>query len=295
MKRHLFSFVVIASQFIAKSSCADLLDEIVAGCEANLNAIQSGHAKYEITTARFAKGQEQPKEVENYDVRFDFPRIRIDSEAGQMRRIFSVDQVISFDAKNLAHLSKLGPTNFSATIRSRDEEQATISAHPRMLGPEKIESIANEIRLLQSNPKWQLDAHNRKDGLIALRCRSKQLYAEVEYLIAPTLGYGVVSVKEWALSASPTKPYFVMSAQFRKIDPGVFVLEQRETVISILSDGKLEPYTSEEVRLKEITLTRDVDASAFTLDGLGLPAGARVMDKVHGRNYLFGLPETPSQ
>lgn len=273
--------------FFASVAHADLIDEVIAGSEANAAEIQRGHATYKVSTIMTMNNQEQPPINENYEVWFDYPRVRIDAASNmQERKLYLPDRTISFDSSNLPKLQELGAINFTAIVLPIDSDSRPI-IHPRMFGPAKVASIANEVRALRENPIWKIEATEMENGLILLRCHSDQQFVTSEYYIDPNQGYSIVRLKEWALKASKDDPSFESESTFEEIDQKTFVLSKRKTQLKIDVGGKLVPYLKEDVELTSIKLTDKADDALFTIEGLGLPEGGRVQDRVAGIEYPF--------
>jgi hypothetical protein len=301
MKRPQFAFQALVV-FVAAVSGATrvwaadaVLDRIVAGSEANIAKIQSGHAVYSITRIQYLDGVEQSPKTDELDVSFDYPRVRIDSKTRQLRKIYLKDGVISFDATNLPVVSRIGPRNLIATIKSLKEEEP-IAIHPRMLGPAKWTSLAGEIRALESNPDCQVEGSEASDGgLLIVRTHSEKMKVRALYEVAPQFGYGVVRATEWLLRDGGEEPFFEMTARYRKADNGALVLDRRTTSTAFVRDGKLLPQGRQEVELKEMTLIEPPSEKLLRLDGLGLPGGAMIQDRINGKEYLYDPKEAPER
>ncbi len=93
---------------MARAASGDnLLDEIAVGCEANVAKIQHGHARYTVGNTAYKNGKEQPRTEENYQVWFDFPKVRTDLAKRQSRRIYFEDYSVQFKAENLRSFENL--------------------------------------------------------------------------------------------------------------------------------------------------------------------------------------------
>jgi hypothetical protein len=81
-----------------------------------------------------------------------------------------------------------------------------------------------------------------------------------------------------------------MVGSARDAGNGAFVLETRTIKRSICFNDRMLPNFEEHIRLVEIDLSKRPDPKLFTIDGLNLPRGARIQDRIAGRNYKYEPP-----
>lgn len=280
------SHVVFVPSFYAASMQVDddILAEVIAGIEANEALLQSGSATYSIETIDRDSG-EDIKTVETIQVQFDYPLIR--TEVDGIKRIFAPDSVVTFDARNLKLLGSMPPNSFSAIIRTPDRVEK-IPIHPKVLGPQKTPSLAATIKRVQKNGNWSIST-SKDRSIIVLEFESQKAAMRALYRVDPAKGYGVIEAKEWALKASETQPYLQMTASYTMLNNGAFLIDSRHTEKWIAVDGKLQNDSAEDVRLTDIKLL-NIEPEAFRIEGLGLPSGARIQDRINNKVYLFGVP-----
>ena len=292
-----------------------LLNEVLAGYDANLALIQHGTASYTTKMTMYVPppvADDEPSQGENgkppapdagpretltseVTVHFDYPRLRFDwrgdrrvAGAGliveERRKIVDGEQFIFYDpprgaVKNPhAHNVMIVPT--SSEIWS-----AMSAMHPREQFPNF--SIADHIRALRNNPDASLNAAREADGLIRFDAAGPKFRAS--YWVSPSEGYSIVRSKMWAPTVSESQPVQILEATVRGTNGGAYVLDRRAIKNFTIVDGKIKPSHDEEVTLVKIDLLGQPDEKLFTLDGLDLPVGATVQDRIQGRRYEYAV------
>lgn len=177
-----------------------LLDEVVAGSDANVALIADGTARYSVLITTFKPRKNTVKEATT--VYFDGPLTRVDS--GTKRVILDKNRVIEFDGANIGTIRQDQPHNYSAIIRA-EKAVSRIWAHPRMQGLRGVCSIGEVVRAYRRNPEFQLQAI-KEEAVIRITAYSKGQFAKNEYWVAADQGYGVTRLRQWALKG-PSQPY----------------------------------------------------------------------------------------
>lgn len=264
------------------SGIGDLLDEVIAGSDANVSMIEHGTARYSVVQTIFRP--EKDAQTWTVVVHFDGSKTRIDS--GWRRTIVDEERVVDFDAEFLGTPSQRQTHNYSAIIRVKSRAKPFL-AHPRMLGFGDLLSAAEAVRQMRSQPKWRLKAE--KDGeAIHVAAESEELGGKIEFWSSPDKGYAVTRYKKWALH-SPERPYDEIESEFTRADNGSFVLARSTRICRVYeSSSGLRDVTETHIELKTIALTKKPDSRLFTLEGLDVPQGARIQDRINGKEYLFG-------
>lgn len=288
-----------------------LLDEIEAGVDANMALIQRGVAKYRavVTTypdyrRRGSTGSKRRRRVPVVDdgkpsgpyasettVYFDYPCLRFDwhgqrrNAAGGVREttewtIFNHEYRIE-SSKSSSAYARIEP------IKGGVEAWETIHPRQQAMPNWGYPLGASKLSAVRANRKVKLVAAYEPDGLIRLTMLAP--VGNHSFWLSPNEGYSIVRVKIWRAGEDDSQPpYQVHEAAFRKTSNGAFVLEQRVSHQMLNGpDGKLTPSRDEEVRLLEIEMRDSIDPELFTLDGLSLPRGAKIIDTVHGRDYEY--------
>ncbi|HVX15618.1 MAG TPA: hypothetical protein VHC22_30815 [Pirellulales bacterium] len=174
---------------------------------------------------------------------------------------------------------------------AKDGEPEPDLIHPREQGCRPRQRFsADTMNRLRGNTGLQLTVSKDPDGLLRL-AREGRAGSTVCWF-SPAAGYSVVRSEKWREKAAGTdRPYIVYDASFRKTDNGAFVLEHRLLHEAVFVDGVQRPSRDEEVTLLEINMLGELDPDVFTLDGLGLPAGATIVDRVSDTEYAYeGVP-----
>jgi hypothetical protein len=269
-----------------------LLDEVIAGIEANASLIVNGTAQYSVTTTTLLPAERpglpvERTQSENVTVYFSGRRTRFDSET--MRTIVDDERFIDFDATDLGTPRQRQPHNYSAVIQVRAAARP-LKVHPRMLGLGEMDTLADMIRACRKRQGCQLEAV-KDASTIKITLRSDSAYAKDEFIVAPEQGYGAISRRMWSLKIND-QPYREVESEFMRTDNGAFVLSRTRMVdrrARSPEDRTLHDLVRVRASLVSIRLGEDPNPEVFTIAGLGLPKGARIQDRINGKEYLFGV------
>lgn len=302
-----------------------LLDEIVAGSEANLALIQTGTARYATTWTSYSysrdvHGDERTRTAQRQGpfrstltVYFDYPRLRFEwrgNGAVTGREADFIDEISISDGERLIqyaapnfrtdaapehapdspalrrHRGATNPNAHNVLIEKRSQRRPMMD--PRQQMP--LSSVAREVAGWRDNPEASLTAVKEADGTI--RYDVEQGVYQASSWVSPEHGYCIVKSKSWRSNfgeSNPTKEY---EATARDAGNGAYVLEHRvlRNGIHVRDDDRIRPHYEEEVQLLSIDLATPPDESLFTIDGLDLPVGTQIQDRIEGRTYHYGMP-----
>jgi hypothetical protein len=292
----------------------------VAGYEANMALIQHGTASYAITRTiwrySFAPNRElgdppnKPSEEHgpfdsDLTVHFDYPRLRFEWRGNGVVKgddgfvheeccIRDGERTIQVNLPQVPGKSLTG-RGIDPPIQARHLSAANVIIYPkdhqhrRMIDPRQQQgslSIAEHIRSVREDPMASLKAVREADGLI--RCELNAAVLRATYWIDPEKGYCIVKSNHW--NPRFEKPFQIMVGSVRDAGNGAFVLETRTIKSSICFKDRMLPNFEEHIRLVELDLSNRPDPKLFTIDGLNLPKGARIQDRITGRDYEYEPP-----
>jgi len=258
-----------------------LLDQVIAGCEGNLAMIEAGSAKYSITTS-FADGRKPVSE--RAALWIDGPRLRVD--LGDARMIELPDRLIDFQAPYLGTDKQLAPHNYSVIILPPSPHPRTGMLHPRMQGVQGLRNIAVMLRAARAKPDvWTLAA-TMEGKIIRVTEVSEANFIKTEVWVDPDQGYGVVRFLQW--SKARNLPAVEVHSKYRRANHGAFVVSEcRQVLRKPEADGYRDD-TQVDIALQEISLGEKPDEKLFTIEGLGLPEGVPIQDRIQNRQYVYG-------
>jgi hypothetical protein len=320
-------FLAISAALLLSWSCpcgADddttdtLLDQVATGFDANTKLIQRGIAKYRIVetfhlpvpTLPARKGRPSAAVEWNgkpqvataeMTVYFDYPYLRFDWR-GQRRTVqgglVSQTEWTIYGAQYKVHTDFISkprtPSGHRVFIdRAKDGEPEPNLIHPRgqACGPRQRFG-ADAINRLRGKVGSQWTIGRGPDDLVRLALEGRA--GRTVFWLSPAARYSVVRSEIWRGKATEAnEPYIVYDASFRKTDNGAFVLEHRLLHEDAFVDGVQRPSRDEEVTLLDINMPSELDPDVFTLDGLGLPAGARIVDRVSGTETEYDYEGVP--
>ncbi len=258
-----------------------LIDEVVAGCDANLSLIERGRASYSVSHS-YPDGRKSllsgPAALF-----FDGPRLRVD--IADRRMIQDEDRLVVFIATDLGTAGGRDARNYNVTVDVPTRRSELVWAHPRMQGLTRLENIAQDIRAVRENREWNLGAE-AEGSLIKVTRESSGL--KVEYWVDPSQGYGVVRHAKWSKRIT-NLPAVEVDSKYRRVGNGAYVVSDCKRVFREPNEGGYRTYEETRVVLMEIALAEHPDPTVFTIDGLGLPKGARIQDRINNREYVFGV------
>lgn len=289
-----------------------VLDEIIAGIEANQALLQHGEARYVRTTTRYF--QPNPRTTPDYDsvprgpytskqaVFFDYPRVRIDAE--ENGRVYGdqsavIKETLIFDGERLIQYAPPRPRTDGSPISVRshlvfigptDDARLAQRNHPRRQLSE-LPPPQETLRRMRRNKAATLTAKTQPDGLIAVTFEHKPTAYRQEYWFSPTEGYSLVRSRQWTLSLSETEPASSDEARTKQVTTGAYVISWHHGRSLIAIDGSYRPNLEMEDTLTDIDVEITPAENLFTLESLRLPVGAKIQDKIVGRDYKYQVPD----
>jgi hypothetical protein len=287
---------------LATGGDAALLDEIIAGAEANLQAIERGEAHYQVETT--ATGSKERSSIEKamfpskYSVvmRFDGSLCRWDFQHFRCYRDDLVDVV--FDTFQIdRNPAARGPASSVFIYDKGHGPHSPYVYHPRYLGnglecvtdPRYApKSIAEILRSARQTPELTKVVVNREGALVRLVIDVPSQKAKDEYWVSPQEGYAVTQERKWATKNPDNKPYSEVSTGYRR-EGAAFVATRSVRTERRMDQGVQHDLYTIRTTLTMIRLDEKPDAKVFTLDDLGLPKGARVQDRRSGTETLWGI------
>jgi hypothetical protein len=275
-----------------------LLSEVVAGFESHHCLIQKGVAQYTVTLSSKGGSEQERKEQTadsfNAMIYFDGSKARWDFRNWRCVRDGTHD--IEFNAARLGAPDELAAPHYIAHIYELyGGGISPHSYHPRWLGhsvkPEIAKlsefTIADLIRRLRQSSKAKVTVA-REGPLIKLVAEYSDAHFKRQYLIDPRQGYSVVRLLGWNVGKFD-QPVDEIITEYTDAGGGAFIASEQIFVKRRFADGKWVELPAQHTKLIKATLGETPDPKLFTLDGLGLPRGARIQDKTTGRLYLYGV------
>lgn len=262
-----------------------LLDEVIAGAESNLEKIAFGSARYRLTGKRYNRRDGTWSDVES-DIRVLFDGARYREDHGDQRVLFTGDAYVEFHAPYLGTPDEYEPFNYSVIVREPVFEKP-LTAHPRMQGLLLPTNIAEEIRAMRTKGDWDFSCERDAGGIIIV-ASSATLRVEATYRVDPRQGYGVTNYQVRRLAEPPGVTTQVESS-YRLNSNGAHVVDGTRRQLWAVIGDKLIDRSDTQIALVDIDLQNRPPPHELRLEGLGLPIGARIQDRIHGREFLFGV------
>jgi hypothetical protein len=273
---------------VAANASDLLLQEIVAGCDANAFLLQKGTATYAVTREGYHPERAEPGETEvrsfDYTVAFDYPLIRTDDPNEKI--IFRPRNVISYRT-NMGSAKSYPAYEHSAVITDRATSKSP-TFHPRAQRSEWFQSAASWIRIAADLPEGAIDASETGDGLIKLTVDLSNKSWLGRMSVDPSKGYSLVRLEEYALKLSSEQPSEVMTADYVSTANGAFILSERDKTSWLAINNELKKQSREVLKLVRLD-DRGPDAAVFRLESLGLPKTAYIEDRINKKHYIFGV------
>ncbi|MCA9202882.1 MAG: hypothetical protein KDA59_07545 [Planctomycetales bacterium] len=266
-----------------------ILDAIVAGCEANAQLISHGRASYTwITTQSEVGGGSEANHgttsEQRFDVVFEYPLLRVASEDSVA--LYKPEYVIAYQ-KDLGPEIEYPAFEHRAVIRKRQFSPRPYF-HPRVQWSDVTPHIASSIPHWRNDSRASITATRVKDGSIILAVSIDSAAFRGEYVVLPESGYGLIELSEFATKVSDSQPYYHMKASYRRIPSGAYIIEERKDTDSIARGDAY--YSTQRGTIRLVSFSDERPApSEFQLESMGLPRGARIEDKIHDRQYIFGV------
>lgn len=237
-----------------------------------------------------------------HTVYFDYPRLRFDwrgdgvvmgndSEVADECLIYDSNRTITYamphfpaGRPNGSHHGTSNPHAHNVLIDAK-RDPARHMMDPRQQ-PERF-SAAEEIEGLRRIPDASLKAVSEPDGLIHYYGEARG--SRGERWVSADQGYCLVAWKSW--NPRFEEPVEIYEGTVRSVGNGAYVVEHGVTKSSIIPSGadRPLPHSEEEITLLSIDLATPPDEKLFTLDGLDLPPGTKIQDRVEGRTYQYAV------
>jgi hypothetical protein len=297
-------FCVPPIQASAAETTGALLDECIAGIEANLALIEHGTATYRINDVVKRRGNLIPQE-QMLKVIFDDRRHRFEwhkKERSEGSEEIVVEHVIIDPERVIEYWPPIGgvlPANghFVAITRNSNNRRALMEPSQQRLNCWGVPpTFVWEIGWMKKTAPDHLTARRDAQGMIEISFQPPSVeVTRGVYWLSPEQGYGLVRANEWITGWDGDEPSSTYAAEFQNANNGAWVVAHRQERDRVPRDGALVHFHKHELWLDEIDLiTRPADAT-FTIDGIGLPAGARIRDMLNGREYRYGIPAVDGQ
>ncbi len=285
MLRHFLCLGVWLIGAIPANADDALLDELLAGHDANVSAINHGTARYRYTATAGGHRSEFLVEVQFHgdQTRFDF---------GDSRNISSPDADITFEAPHLGTAAARPPHHYIAIVYEKGRgPNHPWQYHPRYLGHSHIpnsQTLGDVMREVQKAArqskafKWKAER-----GAGAASVSYVHEYVTLDFRLGPGSSFPIIdfSMTDSRLARPAAEAHF----EYRTVSTGQQVASKATIVSRIPQAHEYVDRARVEVELMEIDLTKRPDPEVFTLGGLGVPIGARISDKRIGKIYLFGV------
>ncbi len=261
-----------------------LLDDIVAGSDANFELIDHGRASYEATvTSKDPTGERT--ETRLYTIQFDYPLVRADMPDGVV--IYKPDYVLHY-------LSDLGlppesPTRPPGVVIQDPTIASHPPFHPRVQdGAGGRKHAGSIITAARGNPDGTLTAQRGAENVnIEVRYEHPSQQFRTRFVVAPQLGYSLTRIEQYALKLSESIPYRELTMSYRRLPSGAYLVQQRQETDRLWVGNEYSHTTETLTRLVDFDPARP-SADIFRLESMGLPEGAHIDDQVHRRHYTFG-------
>ncbi len=263
------------------SESEPLLDEIVAGSEANFELIDHGRASYE----EIVNLDGEHSHTQQFTIQFDYPVLRADMPDRIV--IYKPDYVIRY-------FTRMGP---QPEYPPREHRVVIVDpaiaspppVHPRAQYPSpRLPHAGSILTGVRRDPNGTINTQHRVDGHIEVRYENRGAHIRAIFVVAPQFGYSLTRIEEFALKSSDSIPFRELMMSYRRIPSGAYIVEERHE-LHRLWHGDEYSHTTE-------TLTRLVDfdparpsPDVFRLESIGLPEGARIDDQINQRRYIFGV------
>ncbi|MBI1312280.1 hypothetical protein GC176_13405 [bacterium] len=295
----------------------DVLAEVCAGSDENLSRITHATLTYESEgkwkgpstppgleqikdplTREHIREAYQPEttSLARKTVFWDGLRLRVDRTLPPERKEYTIvgtEDAIVFLAPWLGTDKQYEPIEYVVRIRTR-EDVGIPDGHPLnqgvpMDGRDQRLAISDYLSIAQER---NLDIDVSREGqLIRLLVDDVERKSRREFVIDPDQGYNAVTYRHWSTKRSDVEPDGVIESEYAEGPPGAFHMVHQTN----WSSAGVSPSTPErivresETRLVDSDFSAPPDPSVFSLDGLGIPVGARIEDQITGETYHYGV------
>ena len=279
---------------VADDETGGLLDECVAGINANLTLIEHGEATYRLTGGSHG-GNSQPWSLK---VVFDYPRLRFEwrrDEVVDGQSVTVIDHSILDSEQRIHYQPPLGGLrlpNANIVMITPNLKDSYVLMDPRQQQHQTWvdpPSFAWQIAYMRKRAPDRLTAWRDEEGLIEISFQPSIEETRGIYWLSADQGYALVRAKQWSQTWGGKEPSNTYEAKFRQTSNGAFVVSYRHERDCVLEKGVLTPWRDEELWLESIDLEARPAETTFTVDGLDLPIGAPIHDQLNGREYRFGI------
>lgn len=276
-------------------SSAALQGEVIAGCDANSALIERGRVTYtaEATTTQLTakKGAAKPEPHTRsfpVEVHFKADRLRCDYES--FRSFLDGQRQVDYRVLDDGRLSPLHHVAQS-DVAGRSTRLVSMF-HPRAVGHSLAThtttpflSVADLLRKYRDAPGVEIKATKEGD---LIRCSFVWRKAEFqqEVWVSPAAGYGIVRRVDRVLVGQ--KPALVETMVDYKLVDGAYIASSYVLTERAVVDDQLQDVNRLKLSLVQADLKATPPDELFTPEGLGLPRGARLVDKTTGNTHIIG-------
>jgi hypothetical protein len=328
MRRCLLNLLLVwlsSSVCVAGDSRDDLIEEIIAGSDANSVAVTEGTWTYRVNSSQQSSEAGIERLVELYplgDRRDEFrkqlqagPTTRVetvklylapdllrydvsDDLGGDDREILRNGQCLSFSANWLGTESQYNARDYSVMITS-PEHKSFPNIHPLHTGLNSHKSLFSSMADVARGRRNDMERCSfQRDGDRIVMILTDQIKSwQGRYVIDPAHGYLVSDIEEILTDTGEVLEWRKSEFQ-QNAAAGWFVSRQDSGRNGrVLDDnGKPVPGTKSEKHSELISFAEGpVDESVFTIEGLGLPIGGMIQDRINDKMYHYGVDADPSE
>lgn len=258
-----------------------ILDEVAAGYQENQSLIQGGSATYTVVKNRPQEGR---IEKSTQTITFLGPNIRVDTVINE--RLVRVETTTPERHADFFG-DDLRGGDAQSVIISPSKQIASYDIHPRMSGSCTISDFAAVIQKVRNDPDCVVEA-TREGELYLISYTAPSRNVRERYWVAPAQGYSILRHRKETLSI-PDEPYRERESSFTRLPNGAFVIENSRLLTKYTTDRKVYTLGQEvSVVLEAISLNASVSLDVFELEGMGLPKGIPVIDRITGHDLVWG-------
>jgi len=316
----------LSSVVVASDSRNDLIEEIIAGSDANTVAVTEGTWTYRVKSISqmseagvermisFMPTPEQ-REAMRKQLQPTVTRTRTrttrlylapdllrydvsDDEGGDERKILRDGQCLSFSANWLGTESQYDARDYSVII-TPIEFGGIPGAHPLFVGLRSHDSLFSSTADVARGRRNDLERCSfKRDGdMIVLTLTDDRKSWRGQYVIDPKHGYLVNDIEEIQTDTGEVLRW--RKSEFQQNAAGGWFVSRQDSGSKIRTrndEGQVVPAKKSERHVELISFEEGpVDEAVFTIEGLGLPIGGYIQDKINDKMYHYGVDADPSE
>jgi hypothetical protein len=180
---------------------------------------------------------------------------------------------------------------FQRLIDAINTRFANIPVHLQMQGQCIPVPLSVPLRANSRHSDCDIAVTTEETGLTRVVTTIRSQNVRISWLVSPGEGYCVREYKVWVLDNAT--PFEEISSTYRRLQNGAFIQNSSSRVQRIVDPADREMkrqklLSKTHVRLVSVSLEPPAD-TVFTLEGLGLPKGVRVHDKIRDNHYKYGV------